>query len=79
MNALASAFLYDFFYKDYVVYIFLTGEFFVFVFFNVLYSALPAAPQILLCRRMVESNPGLVRLRYWQSDALTTRPDLIHD
>jgi hypothetical protein len=24
------------------------------------------------------SNPGLLRSRHWQSDALTTRPDLIH-
>jgi hypothetical protein len=27
---------------------------------------------------MLGSNPGLVRLRHWKSDALTTRLDLIH-
>jgi hypothetical protein len=30
-------------------------------------------------RRMLGlPNPGLLRLRHWQSDALTTRLDLIH-
>jgi hypothetical protein len=28
---------------------------------------------------MLGSNPGLLRLRHWQSDALTTRLDLIGD
>ncbi len=30
------------------------------------------------CRRMLGSNQGLLRFLHWQSDALTTRLDLIH-
>ncbi len=53
-----------------------TGGFFCFFFFYVLYSTLIHLPPLrfhCVGGSCMGSNPGLLRLRHWQPDALTTR------
>ncbi len=55
---------------------------FLYIFYMYFIQHCSSPAQLPLCRRMLGSNPGLLRLRHWQSDALASPDhsaiDLIH-
>jgi hypothetical protein len=48
------------------------GDFLIFKKMYLINTVLSAAPQIQLCRRMLRTNLGLLRLWHWQPDGLPT-------
>jgi|688.fasta_scaffold285539_1 hypothetical protein len=51
---------------------------FLVIFTHIIQHCFICSPSDFTVSEMLGSNPGLFRLWHWQSDALTTRLDLIH-